>query len=329
MEYDEQGSLTPGDFDSIVAKLPVLSELNLSLSVVSFLPPIDSSNVTVEHWAKMAETIKENYDQYEGFLVLHGTDTMAYSASALSFMLKGLSKPVVFTGAQLPIASPRSDARENFITALEIASDYKEGRPMVPEVSIYFNHLLIRGNRSKKVESNHFDAFESENYPILAEAGISIDYQRNAIMKPVDESVSFGINTKMDTSVIILKLFPGITANAVESILMTDHVRGVVLESYGSGNVPNRPWFLDLLKKSLDSGKVIINISQCNGGQVAQGKYEASSALDALGVVNGSDLTTEAAVTKMMHCLAQHKSTAEVKSALISPIAGEMTPVTK
>ena len=323
MDYDENGSLSPGDFDHILSKLPVLKELHLKLSVVSFEKPIDSSNIQPGHWADLALIIKKNYDRFDGFIVLHGTDTMAYSASALSFMLRGLNKPVVFTGAQLPIGLPRSDARENFITALEIASDYRDGQPVVPEVCIFFNHLLIRGNRAKKVESAHFDAFESENHPILAEAGIVIDYHYPSIKK-VDQR-QLQVNTQMEQNIALLKLFPGITKTTVQSILGADHLQGVVLESYGSGNVPHEDWFLDCLKEATGRGLTLLNVSQCNGGRVMQGKYQTSSALNAIGVINGADLTTEAAVTKMMFVLAQSKSVEEIKKMLISPLAGEIS----
>ena len=323
MDYDESGSLIPGNFDHILSRLPVLQELHLKLSVISFDTPIDSSNVLPGHWADMARIIEKQYDRFDGFIVLHGTDTMAYSASALSFMLQGLCKPVIFTGAQLPIGSPRSDARENFITALEIASDYRNGQPVVPEVCIFFNHLLIRGNRAKKVESTHFDAFESENYPILAEAGIVIDYNFAAIKKAGMGELQ--VNTAMERNVALLKLFPGITESTVRSILGAGHVKGVILESYGSGNVPHEDWFLGCLKEAIREGCVILNVSQCNGGRVIQGKYQTSSALNAIGVLNGADLTTEAAVTKMMFVLAQCKSPKEVLEALIRPIAGEIS----
>jgi len=324
MDYNEEGVLVPSDFDHILSRLPILKELKLSLSVISFEQPIDSSNIKIEQWGDIANIIEQMYEGYDGFVVLHGTDTMAYSASALSFMLKGLNKPVIFTGAQLPIGLPRSDARENFISALEIASDYKDGIPIVTEVCIFFNHLLIRGNRAKKVESNHFDAFESENYPILAEAGIAIDYNHDALKKHNKNAV-LTVNTAMDDSIVILKLFPGINEKTIATILNTDHVKGVVLESYGSGNVPHQPWFLDLLERAVVEGKVILNISQCNGGRVLQGKYQTSSRLEEMGVVSGHDLTTEAATSKLMFALANHHNQEDIKACISTPLSGEMT----
>ena len=323
MDYDENGSLAPCDFDRILARVPVLKELNINLSVISFDTPIDSSNINARHWQQMARIIKEHYDQFDGFIVLHGTDTMAYSASALSFMLQGVNKPIIFTGAQLPIASPRSDGQDNFVTALEIAADQKEGRPVISEVCIFFNHLLLRGNRSKKVESQHFDAFESENYPVLAEAGIVIDYNWPAI-KAFDPEAELTLHTELSEEVLILKLFPGINAVTASGILQASGIRGVVMESYGSGNVPHQPWFLEMLKQTIAKGITVLNVSQCNGGTVVQGKYQASSSLEALGVVSGRDLTTEAATTKMMYALAHYDQPADVKSCLITSISGEI-----
>lgn len=323
MDYDENGSLVPCSFDRVISRVPVIEELNINLSVTSFAEPIDSSNVHVEHWQAMAKIIYDAYDSFDGFIVLHGTDTMAYSASALSFMLDGLNKPVIFTGSQLPIASPRSDGQDNFVTSLEIASDIRGGRPMISEVCIFFNHRLLRGNRSKKVESQHFDAFESDNYPILAEAGISIDYHQ-AVLRPYQQGI-LELNLEMDSQVAILKLFPGLNENLVGSLMKNEHIKGVVLESYGSGNVPNHLSFIKLLKGAVDNGKIILNVSQCNGGRVSHGQYETSSGLEEAGVLSGRDLTSEAAVTKMMYALKRYKKPAEIKKCLITSIRGEMS----
>lgn len=323
MDYNSEGVLIPCDFEMILNRVPVLKELNINLSVTSFNPPIDSSNVNASHWVQIAELISDNYLTYDGFIVLHGTDTMAYSASALSFMLQGLGKPVIFTGAQLPIALPRSDGRENFITALEIAADKRDGLPVISEVCIFFNHLLLRGNRSKKVESRHFDAFESENHPILAEAGIVIEYNYSAI-KPFIESSKLTFYPNLSSDILVLKLFPGINENIVEHTFSTPGLRAVIMESYGSGNVPHQPWFLNLLQKAVNDGVLVLNVSQCNGGNVIQGKYESSSALNNLGVISGRDLTTEAATTKMMHALGTYQSNEEIRKCLIQSISGEM-----
>ena len=323
MDYDENGSLVPCGFEQVLKRVPVLKELNINLSVASFDPPIDSSNINSSHWVSMAKIIQEQYDAFDGFIVLHGTDTMAYSASALSFMLQGVNKPIIFTGAQLPIASPRSDGHENFVTALEIAADKKDGIPLVSEVCIFFNHLLLRGNRSKKVESQHFDAFETENYPVLAEAGIVIDYNLPSI-RPYDPNAKLRLFTELSEDVLILKLFPGINKYTAANILGAPNVRGIIMESYGSGNVPHQPWFLELLTQTIESGVVVLNVSQCNGGRVVQGKYEASSSLNHIGVVSGRDLTTEAATMKMMYALGRYTDVMDIKNCLTTSVSGEI-----
>lgn len=322
MDYDESGTLVPCGFDSVLRRAPVIKELQINLSVISFSTPIDSSSVEISHWQLMSKMIYDHYNDFDGFLILHGTDTMAYSASALSFMLQGLDKPVIFTGAQLPIASPRSDATENLVTSLEIASDKKGGRPIITEVCIFFNNSLIRGNRAKKVESQHFDAFESENYPVLARAGIAIDYQWSYLESSKESALV--LIPEMDSSVVILKLFPGLNTKTVDHIIKAPDVKGVILESYGAGNVPHEKWFLDLLKEGNKSGKVILNISQCNGGKVIHGKYETSSMLNEVGVISGEDLTTEAATTKMMYALARYSKVQDIKKCLTTPVRGEM-----
>lgn len=324
MAYDEGGALVPFNFGQILEKIPILATLNVAITVISFPAPIDSSNVSMQHWKDMAYIIFENYDSYDGFVVLHGTDTMAYSASMLSYMLHGLNKPVIFTGAQLPISALRSDARENLMTSLEIATAKIDGKPLVPEVCIFFNHQLLRGNRSKKVQSVHFDAFESENYPPLAESGIVIDYNTSAIRlyEPNKELV---LKNTLANEVMIVKLFPGITEQLVEACLSGPSLRGIVLETYGSGNSPSEAWFKRTLSRALDRGLVILNVSQCNGGRVIQGRYETSRELLRLGVVSGADMTTEAAITKLMFLLGQEQDSERIRKKLITPIAGEMT----
>jgi L-asparaginase len=323
MTYDHDGVLIPFDFSLILEQLPVLKNLALEITVLSFENPIDSSNISPEHWKIIGKMIDEHYESQDGFVVLHGTDTMAFTASALSFMLEGLTKPVVFTGAQLPISEPRSDARENLITALEIASAKKDGRAVVPEVCIYFDYELLRGNRSKKVESMQFDAFDSNNYPQLAKAGVKIDYNFSAI-RQVDHHQKLIFRSTFDTSISIIKLFPGISRVIIESILNTPGLKAVVLETYGSGNAPTLDWLVEDLKKVIQRGILVLNVSQCQGGTVTQGRYETSKNLLEIGVIGGADLTTEAAITKLMLLLGEF-GPEKCRELISKSLAGEMS----
>jgi L-asparaginase len=323
MSYDDKGILVPFDFSLILEHLPTLRNLYLDLTVISFENPVDSSNIDTSHWKLIGEIIFDNYNDQDGFVVLHGTDTMAYTASALSFMIQDLQKPVILTGAQLPISEPRSDARENLITSLEIASRYSNGAAVVPEVCIYFDYQLLRGNRSKKVESEHFDAFESGNYPPLATAGVKIDYDLGSIHSPA-KGEKLRLLKKFDTSVSILKLFPGIQPATMQAVLDTPGLKALVLETFGSGNGPTAPWFIDVLKRAIDRGLLILNISQCPGGMVMQGRYETSRMLEQIGVIGGKDMTTEAALTKLMILLGEY-GVKETKDRIAVSISGELT----
>jgi len=323
MSYDKDGVLIPFNFDYIIDQLPTLKNLALAITAVSFDTPIDSSNINPEHWQLISSIIYDQYDEHDGFVVLHGTDTMAYTASALSFMLEGLNKPVILTGAQLPISEPRSDARENLITALDIASARKYDVPLVPEVCIYFDYELLRGNRSKKVESMQFDAFDSGNYPPLAKAGVKIDYNFSVIRTPL-ESATLNLRAVFETNIAIIKLFPGINRNVVSTVLSINGLKAVILETYGSGNAPTLPWLIEDLQKAIELGVIIVNISQCPGGRVVQGRYETSKKLQQIGVISGADMTTEAAVTKLMLLIGEYGS-ANAKGMISQSIAGELT----
>ena len=325
MVYDAKtDSLVPFDFAQIPDNLPEMARLDFEISVLTFDHLLDSSNMNPQVWVQLAEIIEEKYSQYDSFVILHGTDTMAYTASALSYLLENLNKPVILTGAQLPIGVARTDAKENFITALEIAADQTHNRPVISEVCIYFNSVLLRGNRARKNESVQFNAFESENYPVLAEAGIKIEYNK-PYLKHYDSDAILKVHQTFDDNVLILKLFPGITDKVVRNILEIKGLRGVILETYGSGNAPTDEWFLKLMKEFIDKGIIIFNVSQCNGGRVTQGRYQTSQFLQEIGVVSGADITTEAAITKLMFALGQSEDIQEVKKILKKSIAGEMS----
>jgi len=322
MVRDATGVLLPFDFALILEHLPTLRNLFLQITVIAFENPIDSSDIEPRHWQAIGDIIETNYTSQDGFVVLHGTDTMAYTASAMAFMLQNLLKPVVFTGAQLPISESRSDARENLITALEIASSVRDGKPRVPEVCIYFDYELIRGCRSRKVESMHFDAFHSENYPHLAKAGVTINYNDQAIRTA--GSGALKVLRSFDQHVAVLKLFPGITEDAMAPVVRNPHLKALILETFGAGNAPASAWFLRLLKEGIDRGLLVLNISQCPGGMVVQGKYETSRGLVEIGVISGADMTVEAAVTKLMLLLGEY-GVVETKKRINEPIAGEIT----
>lgn len=323
-EDSATGALRPIDFDRLQELMPELRQTGIRIHSIPFLPFIDSSDVHPSLWEKLALTIRNHYDDYDGFVILHGTDTMAYSASALSFMLENLTKPVIFTGAQLPIGMLRSDAKENLLTAIEIAADKENGRAIVPEVCIFFEDTLFRANRTTKKNAEHFNAFNSYNYPPLAKAGVHIKYSRTAIHYPETE-LPLRIRTKTDRNIAILKLYPGIMEEMVNAILNIPHLRAVVLESFGAGNAPRRTWLYNALKSATDRGIIIVNKTPCSTGSVEMGRYETSLNLINAGVISGYDITTEALVTKLMYLLGEYDSTDEVKKLLEKSICGEMT----
>jgi L-asparaginase len=320
----ETGSLVPIDFRHISDHVPELRKFGYDLHSVSFDPVIDSSNIDPAVWIRMAGLIEERYNAFDGFVVLHGTDTMAYSASALSFMLENINKPVIFTGSQLPIGLLRTDGKENLINAIEIAAAKENGVPAVPEVCIYFDNKLSRGNRTTKMSAEHFDAFSSPNYPYLAEVGLHIKYNRNLIT-PSQLNQKLVVHKVFNTNVAILKLFPGITRNLVHSIVKTKGLKGVIIETFGSGNAPTYEWFLEEILNFIDKGGIILNVTQCHGGSVEMGLYETSRQMLAAGVVSGKDITSEASVTKLMYLLGRYTSRKEVINGLSRSLAGEIS----
>ncbi|MGN0190859.1 MAG: asparaginase [Candidatus Cryptobacteroides sp.] len=306
-EDPSDNTLKPFDFSQILSEVPELSKFACRIDSYSFSPVIDSSDIEPSMWVRLVEIIRDRYDSYDGFVVLHGTDTMSYSASALSFMTENLTKPIVFTGSQLPIGVPRTDGKENLISAVEIASARDDcGRAMVPEVCVYFDCLLMRANRTSKVSSDNFNAFGSPNCPPLAEAGITIRYNTSLIRKPVDWNVAPVFRTALDTRVSILKIHPGITPEVVSDILCGEGTRAVILETYGSGNAPSARWFLDMVTKAHSMGKVLLNVTQCPSGTVNMNIYATGKALQDAGVVNGYDSTTESALAKLFVLLGAH-----------------------
>jgi len=318
------GSLMPIDFHHISDHVPELRKFGYDLHSISFDPVKDSSNVDPEVWVKLAEIIEEGYDHFDGFVILHGTDTMAYSASALSFMLENLRKPVILTGSQLPIGLLRTDGRENLLTAIEIAAAKVEGEAAVPEVCIYFDNKLTRGNRTTKMSAEHFDAFNSPNYPPLAEVGLHLRYSNNLIMYP-DKDRDLLVHKSFDTNVAILKLFPGINRKLVQAVTRTEGLRGLIIETFGSGNAATYEWFLEELIQFIEKGGVIFNVTQCIGGSVEMGLYETSRQMLEAGVVSGKDITSEASVTKLMHLLGRYSSKNDVISSLKKSLAGEIS----
>ena len=325
VENPATGSLEPFDFAHLNNHIPELQRFKFHVDHIVFDPVIDSSEITPEHWKKMVHIIEDNYDNYDGFVVLHGTDTMAYTASALSFMLENLHKPVVLTGAQLPIGKLRTDAKENLITALEIAADKNQlGYPIVPEVCVFFQNDLLRGNRSTKVNADNFNAFKSYNYPNLGKSRIQIRYERKAIHTPDYEKKTI-FHYRLDNRIASLKLFPGIDKQTVEAILTLKNIRAVILETYGSGNAPLSPWFLDLIRETVKRGVIIVNISQCEIGLVNMQRYETGRELLRAGVISGFDATFEAALAKLMFLIGHKYDKEDIKIRMRVPLIGEIT----
>lgn len=317
------GRLRPFDFRHLTAQIPELEKFQVRIDTISFEHPIDSSNMKPEIWLELAHLIGSNYNSYDGFVILHGSDTMAFTASALSFLLENLAKPVILTGSQLPIGTIRTDGKENLITAIEIAAQRINGKPAVNEVCVYFEYRLYRGNRTHKWNSEHFRAFQSPNYPLLAEAGVHLNYNTAALMPASGKKLK--VHGVLDTNVAVLKLFPGITPAVVSSLLNAKGLKAVILETFGSGNASTEKWFVALLEKAIKKGIIILNITQCNAGGVIQGRYETSSQLQRIGVTGGGDMTTEAAVTKLMFVLGQTEDRRKAVRLLQQSLRGEIT----
>ncbi|MDR0419989.1 MAG: type I asparaginase [Prevotellaceae bacterium] len=322
--HSTTGALVPFDFSEIEKEVPELKKFKYKLDTHSFQNPVDSSDIKPEFWANTAKIIKDSYDLYDGFVILHGTDTMSYSASALSFMLENLSKPVIFTGSQLPIDSLRTDGKENILSAIEIAASQHNGKPVVPEVCIFFEDKLFRGNRTTKHSAENFNAFRSYNYPALAESGVEIKYNLSAIAKPKSGKI-LKIHTEMDTAVIGLKIFPGIDCDFIDNILNIKGLKGVIIETFGSGNTPTTEKFLSKFRTAIDKGLIVLNISQCQVGSVEMERYETGILFKNTGVICGKDMTFEAAITKLSFLLANNKTITEVKENLQKSLRGEIS----
>ena len=321
MRVGGEGVLTPFNFDQFVELIPELTRFKHNFSVCSFDTLIDSADMNPTHWIAIAQIIEKQYESFDGFIVLQGTDTMAYAASCLSFLLENIHKPVIFTGAQLPIGAIRNDARKNLISSIEIASERENGQPVLQEVAIFFGELLVRGNRSRKEQSMHLDAFHSENYPQLAHAGVYLDFNKSKLYRPKG---SFKVYNQLCEDVLLVKLYPGMQTTVLAQLLKTPHLKGVVLETYGAGNAPSNNEFISVLEQFIQKGGVVVNVSQCDGGEVIQKLYQTGNKLDKIGVISGGDMTAEAALTKLMFVLA-NTETKEVLNLLKSSLRGEIT----
>ena len=320
----ETNALKAFNFEKLLDRIPELRQLNCTIDTFSFEEPIDSSNMNTGYYVSIAEVLEKKYNDFDGFVILTGSDTMSHTSSALSFMLENLTKPIIFTGSQLPIGHLRTDAKENLITSIEIACSRKNNLPIITEVCLYFEYKLYRANRTTKINAEQFEAFASMNYPPLVESGVHLDFNFDLLLKPKDYKQKLIVRKTLVNDVIVLKLFPGITEKAVKSILEIPNLKGVVLETYGSGNAPTYRWFVKLLEAAIKSGIHIVNVTQCVGGSIILGHYETSVELKRIGMIDGKDITTESAIAKLMYLLGENLSKEAFKNLYETPLRGEL-----